>query len=154
MLEFNRIIFVTENDNSEGPLAAVLCKKWLPLEKIEVDSRGLAVVFEEPMNPKTVAVAESNDIEIEHTSKQLQDEDFGQDVLVLVLDEAKKQTVYDEYQDAAINVYTITEYVNEAGSILNPDGGDLSDYAQLYDTVNEATKKVAYKLRESKFQED
>ena len=70
-----------------------------------------------------------------------------------VLDEAKKQTVYDEYP-SAVNVYTITEYVNEDGSILNPDGGDLSDYAQLYDTVNEATKKVAYKLRESKFQED
>ena len=153
MLEFNKIIFITENDNSEGPLAAVLCKKWLPLEKIEVDSRGLAVVFEEPMNPKTVAVAESNDFEIEHTSKQLQDDDFGQDVLALVLDEAKKQTVYDEYP-SAVNVYTITEYVNEAGSILNPDGGDLSDYAQLYDAVNEATKKVAYKLRESKFQED
>ena len=105
------------------------------------------------MNPKTVAVAESNDFEIEHTSKQLQDDDFGQDVLALVLDEAKKQTVYDEYP-SAVNVYTITEYVNEAGSILNPDGGDLSDYAQLYDAVNEATKKVAYKLRESKFQED
>ncbi len=153
MLEFNRIIFITENDNSEGPLAAVLCKKWLPLEKIEVESRGLAVVFEEPMNPKTVAVAESNDLEIEHTSKQLQDDDFGQDVLALVLDEAKKQTVYDEYP-SAVNVYTITEYVNEAGSILNPDGGDLSDYAQLYDAINEATKKVAYKLRESKFQEN
>lgn len=153
MLEFNKIIFITENDNSEGPLAAELCKKWLPLEKIEVISRGLAVVFEEPMNPKTVAVAETNEIEIEHTSKQLKDDDFGEDVLVFVLDEAKKQTVYDEYP-SAVNVYTITEYVNEAGSILNPDGGDLSDYAQLYDAVNDATKKVAYKLRESKFQEE
>lgn len=153
MLEFNKIIFITENDNSEGPLAAVLCKHWLPLEKIDVESRGLAVVFEEPMNPKTVAVAEANDFQIEHTSKQLQDDDFGEDVLALVLDETKKQTVYDEYS-SAVNVYTITEYVNEAGSILNPEGGDLSDYSQLYDTVNEATKKVAYKLRESKFQED
>ena len=70
-------------------------------------------------------------------------------MLVLVLDESRKQTIYDDYA-SAVNVYTITEYVNEAGSIVNPDGEDLDEYANLYATLEDITKKVAYKIRETK----
>lgn len=149
MLEFTKILFVEQTDTSPGPLAAVLLKHYLPLEQVEIDSRGLAVLFPEPMNPKTVAIAASKGLNIERTSKQLEETDFGQDVLVLVLDESKKQTVYDDYTEAK-NVYTLKEYINEAGSVTNPDGGELSDYAKLYDTLDEIIKKLAYKLKQSK----
>lgn len=149
MSDFNKILFVTDSDNSEGPLAAALCKHWLPLQNIEVDSRGLQVAFEEPMNPKMMTIASSKGMNIEHTTKQLQNEEFGDDVLVLVLDESRKQTIYDDYS-SAVNVYTVTEYINEAGSIVNPDGEDLDEYANLYATLEDITKKVAYKLREAK----
>ncbi len=149
MLEFSKILFVTQTDTSPGPLAAVLLKHYLPLEQVEIDSRGLAVLFPEPMNPKTVAIAASKGLSIDRTSKQLEAEDFGQDVLVLVLDESKKQTVYDDYTEAT-NVYTLTEYINESGSINNPDGGELVDYAKLYETLDEIMKKLAYKLKQSK----
>ncbi len=149
MLEFNKIIFITDADDSEGPLAAALCKHWLPLDNVEVDSRGLQVAFEQPMNPKMMTIADSKGMTIEHTTKQLSDEEFGDDVLALVLDESRKQTIYDEYS-SAVNVYTITEYVNESGSILNPDGESLDEYANLYATLEDITKKVAYKLRENR----
>ena len=54
MLEFSKILFVTDMDTSPGPLAATLLKHYLPLEQVNIDSRGLAVLFPEPMNPKTV----------------------------------------------------------------------------------------------------
>ena len=54
--------------------------------------------------------------------------------MVLVLDETKKQGIYDDFAEA-VNVYTLKEYINEQGSITNPDGGELADYAKLYDTV-------------------
>ena len=38
-------------------------------------------------------------------------EDFGKDVLVLVLDETKKQGIYDDFAEA-VNVYTLKEYIN------------------------------------------
>ena len=103
MLEYSKILFVTDMDTSPGPLAAALLKHYLPLENAEIDSRGLAVLFPEPMNPKTVAIAASKGLDINRSSKQLVAEDFGRDVLVLVLDAAKKQTVYDDYTEA-INV--------------------------------------------------
>ena len=67
MLEFSRILFVTETDTSTGPLAASLLNHYLPFERVDIDSRGLAVP--EPMNPKTVAIAASKGLEINRSSK-------------------------------------------------------------------------------------
>ena len=149
MLDYSKILFVTDTDTSPGPLAAVLLKHYLPLEQVDIDSRGLAVLFPEPMNPKTVAIAASKGLDINRTSIQLEAEDFGQDVLILVLDETKKQTIYEDYAEA-VNVYTLTEFINEAGSISNPDGGELSDYAKLYETLDEIIIKLATKLKNTK----
>lgn len=98
------------------------------------------------MNPKIVAIARSKGIEINRTSVQLEGSDFGQDVLVLVLDETKKQGIYDDFVEA-VNVYTLKEYINEQGSITNPDGGELADYAKLYETLDEVIIKLANKLK-------
>lgn len=149
MLEYSKILFVTDVDTSPGPLAAALLRHYLPLEQVEIDSKGLAVGFPEPMNPKTVAIAASKGMDINRSSSQLESEDFGKDVLVLVLDETKKQTVYDDYAEA-VNVYTLREFINEAGSITNPDGGELVDYAKLYETLEDSIVKLAYKLKLSK----
>lgn len=149
MLEFSKILFVTDMDTSPGPLAAVLLRHYLPLERAEIDSRGLAVLFPEPMNPKMVAIAASKGLDINRSSKQLESEDFGKDVLVLVLDASKKQTVYDDYAEAE-NVYTLKEYINEEGSIKNPDGGELADYAKLYETLDDVIKKLVNKLKNIK----
>lgn len=150
MLEYSKILFVTDTDTSTGPLAAAILRHYLPLEKtVEIDSRGLAVLFPEPMNPKTVAIASAKGLTLDRTSEQLVEEDFGTDALVFVLDETKKQSIYDDCSEA-VNVYTLKEYINEAGSIINPDGGELADYAKVYDTLDEIIIKLANKLKQSK----
>ena len=149
MLEYSRILFVTDSDTSSGPLAAALLRHYMVLEQVDIDSRGLVVLFPEPMNPKTVAIAASKGIDLNRSSTQIESSDFGQDVLVLVLDETKKQTVYDDYAEA-VNVYTLKEFINEAGSIINPDGGELVDYAKLYDNLEEVIIRLSYKLKQSK----
>ena len=101
------------------------------------------------MNPKTVAIASAKGLTLDRTSEQLVEEDFGTDALVFVLDETKKQSIYDDYSEA-VNVYTLKEYINEAGSIINPDGGELADYAKVYDTLDEIIIKLANKLKQSK----
>ena len=55
----------------------------------------------------------------------------------------------DDFSEA-INVYTLKEYINEQGSIINPDGGELADYAKLYETIDEVIIKLANKLKYNK----
>ena len=77
------------------------------------ESRGMVVLFPEPYNPKAVAVAAKHNMIIPNNSaKQLLNEDFGNDTLVLAMNSYMKQKIYDEYSEA-INVYTLSEYAGE-----------------------------------------
>lgn len=146
-MDYSKIIFVTKTDTSRGPLAAAILRKRMPIDPEKIQSRGMVVLFPEPMNPKTVAVAAAKGIDIkDYVSVQLEAEDFGKDVLVLVLDDSYKQTVYDEYTEA-VNVYTLKEFINESGSIADPYGGELVDYGKLYENLDDLIKKLVYKLR-------
>ena len=146
MPEYNRVIFITDTDTSEGPLSAAILKKMLPdVERIE--SRGLVVLFPEPMNPKTVAIAASKGIELDGMSTPLSEEDFGEDTILCVLDENRKSQVYEMFP-AASNVYSLMEYINESGSVTNPDGGELADYGRMYEVLEGVILKLAYKLKE------
>lgn len=146
-MDYNKVIFVTKSDTSRGPLAAAVLTKHLGITTIESESRGLVVLFPEPMNPKTVAIAASKGIDLSgYSSKPLQEEDFGKEVLVLVLDENYKQTVYDEFKEA-VNVYTLKEFVNEQGSINDPYGGELVDYGKLYEDLEQVMRKLVAKIK-------
>lgn len=146
-MDYNKVIFVTKSDTSRGPLAAAILTKRLGISNIKSESRGLVVLFPEPMNPKTVAIAASKGLDLSgYTSKALEGADFGNDILVLVLDEGYKQTVYDDFKEA-VNVYTITEFVNETGSISDPYGGELVDYGKLYEDLEEIIRKIVMKIK-------
>ena len=45
MLDYSKILFITDTDTSLGPLAAALLRHYLPLERAEISSKGLVVLF-------------------------------------------------------------------------------------------------------------
>lgn len=146
-MDYEKVIFITKSDTSRGPLAAAVLAKQLGISTIESESRGLVVLFPEPMNPKTVAIAASKGIDLSgYSSRPLQKEDFGKEVLVLVLDESFKQTVYDEFKEA-VNVYTLKEFVNEQGNVNDPYGGELVDYGKLYEDLEQTIYKLVMKIK-------
>lgn len=146
-MDYKKVIFISKSDTSRGPLAAKILENYLKFTEIECDSRGMVVLFPEPMNAKMVAVAASKGIDLsKRSSIELTNNDFGKDTLVLVLDENNKQVVYDEFEDA-VNVYTVTEFINETGSVNDPYGGELGDYGKFYDELDQIMSKVAGKIK-------
>ena len=147
MLDFTKIIFVSKTDTGRGPLACEIMKKMLG-SYAGIESRGLVVLFPEPMNPKMVAIAASKGINLEDRgSVQLTEEDFDSKTLVLTMDEKYKTVIYDDYTNA-VNVYTVKEFVGDDGDLENPYGGELMDYGRVYENLEELTKKVIERLRE------
>lgn len=115
---------------------------------IYAEARGKVVLFEEPANPKAVAIAKSKGISIEdETSKQLSNEDFGEDVLVLVMTDLLKKEIYEEYE-SAINVYSIREFALEAVDVEVTYGGELVDYGELYEHIENLVTKVIVRIKE------
>ena len=99
---------------------------------IEAQSRGLVVLFPEPYNPKVINVLKENGIEVSgENARQLTEDDFGEDTLVLVMTEEQKRRVLADYENAQ-NVYTVGEFTGEIEDIPDPYGGTIDDYAQCF----------------------
>ncbi len=60
MKQYDRIIFVDSDDTTRAPMAKVIMKSKFLLASMEICSRGLVVLFPEPMNQKAEAVLISN----------------------------------------------------------------------------------------------
>ena len=78
------------------------------------ESRGMVVLFPEPYNPKAVVVAAKHNMIIPNNSaKQLLNEDFGNDTLVLAMNSHMKQKIYEEYSACFELIYRLVSNVAE-----------------------------------------
>jgi protein-tyrosine-phosphatase len=146
MLNYNKIIFVSTDNTCLSPLAVAIMEREMNNKNLIIESRGIVVLFPEPVNQKAIAIAKSKGLCIdEHKSKQLESSDFGEDILVLVMNKQQKQKIYEEFKDA-LNVYTLKEFVGEVGDLKTPYGGDLADYGEIYKALERLVIKVKDKI--------
>lgn len=148
MKHYDRLIFVSSSDTCLGPMAEALLKSKYLLEELEIESRGMVVLFPEPVNPKTEEVLQANGLTMEgHAATQLVREDFQTRNLILVMTGAQKQKIEKEF-DNAVNVHTLLEYIGEEGDLISPIGGTLEDYAACFCGMEEIIRKLVIELNE------
>ena len=140
-MKYSRVLFISRDDSTLGPLAAAIFKSICKDESIEAFSRGLVVLFEAPVNPKVEVVLGSHGIEVvSATAKALTEQDFDRNTLVLAMNESQRDVFYESYP--LINVAVLNEYVGEA-EILDPYGGSLMDYEKCFGQLTVVLKKLA-----------
>ena len=139
MNTFKRIIFVSNEDRTRGPMAAAIMINLLKdkEESFLIESRGMVVLFPEPYSPKAVEAAKLRDMNLPSTfSRQLSSEDFAIDTLVLTMEAEQKDKIYRKYPAEARNVFTLSEFAGEPQMVLpNPYGGSDEDYRQCFDVL-------------------
>jgi protein-tyrosine-phosphatase len=125
-------------------------QKFMQGTDILVESRGMVVLFPEPYNPKAVAVAAGHNMIMPSNSTiQLTNEDFDNNVLVLAMDKAMKQKIYETY-DRAINVYTLGEYAGESDrEVPDPYGRGIEEYNRCFEELYELIEKAAKKYNDN-----
>ena len=153
MNTFDKVIFVCNGNTCRSPMAATVMANIK--QDIISESRGMVVLFPEPYNPKAVAVAAKHNIIIPNNSaKQLLNEDFGNDTLVLAMDSSMKQKIYDEYSEA-INVYTLSEYAGEPEQeIKDPYGKGMDQYNACFEIIQSLVTNVASYLNRMSEEKD
>lgn len=116
-----------------------------------IESRGLVVLFPEPLNQKAEAVMISNGINMEgFTATQLTEEDFDEDTLVLAMEHTQKEKILDKYTNAnPAHVHVLTELVGDELEILDPYGGSLQSYGLCYETLRKSIRKLVALLNDS-----
>ena len=150
MKAYDRIIFAEDGGTCRAPMAAGILEEQILNRPVEVLSRGLVVLFPEPLNQKAEAVMISNGLKSEgFMSEQITEEDITDNTLILTMSEESRQKIFElfpnvEKEDVAV----LTEFVGDELEILNPYGGNLQAYGICYETLNKSIKKLVKILNE------
>ena len=91
------------DDTARAPMAkAILQSKELPWP-MEIGSRGLVVLFPQPVNQKVEAVLARNGLSAkDHTTTPLTAEDINDDTLLLVMEDSQREKIREDFPDAPI----------------------------------------------------
>ena len=136
MKKYDRLIFVSNSDTCRGPMAEAILKSKFLLSELEVESRGLVVLFPEPVNQKAEAILASHGLTMkDHTAKMLEQEDFDERTLILVMEDALKQRIFQEHENVQ-NTWQLSEYIKEETDVTEPAGGSLADYGACYELLD------------------
>ncbi len=146
MKKYDKLVFVGKDNTSISPMAEAIAQRAMALEDILVESKGLVVLFPEPVNPKAEAILVSHALSMkEHMSAPFTENEFDERTLILAVTGEVKQQLERDYENP-LNVEVLCSYVGETEDIDNPYGGDLSDYGHCYDRLEELVMKLADKL--------
>ena len=144
--KYRRITFVSGTDCARAPMAAEILRHHELRQEYVVDSRGLVVLFPEPANQKAEAIMKSAQMTLaDHVSRQLDEENFQEDTLILAVDENQKNKILSEY-GREFNVYTLNEFVGDDEEIPDPYGKPLTAYGECFGVLCRLIEKLAEKL--------
>lgn len=149
MVKYKEVVFVCGDNTSLSVAAEEMYRKTARergVKKGVVRSRGVVVLFPEPVNSKMEKASKKRGIDIsEHTSKSLRETDFADSVLCLATSEEYKEKIYKKYKNA-VNVYTMKEFVGLTGDIESPFGGNDESYDNVCNQLQELVGKIIDKL--------
>lgn len=150
MKQYNRVLFVAENGTCRAPMAAGILSEYTLKHPVKIECRGLVVLFPEPLNQKAEAVMISNGINLGNfKSKQLSEEDFTDETLVLTMERIQLEKILEKYENARPeNLFVLTELVGDELEILDPYGGPLQSYGLCYETMRKTIIKLVNLLNE------
>jgi protein-tyrosine phosphatase len=130
-------------------MAEAIYKSLEKSNDMKAFSRGLVVLFGEPINPKAEIVLSKHELELNnHVAKGLKGTDLDETTLVLTMTANQKKKVMESYP-LFTNVFTIKEFAGEIGDVVDPYGGTLVEYEECFIELARLIKKTVYKLLEN-----
>lgn len=142
---YKKIVFVAESGTCREQMAVAILGDVGLKRPVEAVARGLVVLFPEPLNQKAEAVMISNGLLTEgFMSSPLTAEDFGEDTLVLTMEEKHRGKVLEMFAEAdEEHVRVLSEFVGDELEIIDPYGGTLQMYGLCYEMLLASVKKLA-----------
>lgn len=142
-MKYSKVIFLCMGNTYLSPLAEAMYRQFSEGGDVpRTISRGLVVLFSEPISPKVnVALSQHDMLPSSHeNSQQLLQEDITEESLLLTMTFSEKVSLLEKYQPD--HVYTIGEFVGEDTDITDPYGGEEEMYEKCYCDIERRVRKV------------
>lgn len=145
MKRYQKVIFVGEDNLCESIMAEAIMRSIVDERPLEILSRGLVVLFPEPVNSKAVTILENNNLKAGKSySQELKETDITEDTLILVMKEVQAQKVKNTYPDLC-DVELLRTFAGYQGDMITPSG-DLDNYQEVYEHIDLLVKAAARKI--------
>lgn len=142
MKRYRRVVLAGADNVCESIMAEAILKNIVGERPLEVLSRGLVVLFPEPLNPKAVATLEANHLTAaKNYSEELKAEDMTPDTLVLTLKESQAQKIISS-MNPDCDVATLRGFVGYKGDPVTPSG-DMENYQLAFEHLDLLVKAAA-----------
>ena len=147
MKSYDKVIFICTTNTFCSPVAEAVYKEIAPAWLPEAVSRGIVVLFSEPISPKVNVILSSHDIGVSNHkhSMQLHKEDITQDTLMLAMAFSEKVKLMEDF-GLDSNVYTIGEFIGEDTDMVNPYGADDAQYKSFFEEVQKRVERVILRI--------
>lgn len=148
MSQYKNIIIVGTNNTSRSFMAEVILHQLCMenhMEDVEVVSRGLVVLFPEPINPKAADVVREAGFAIrDFQACKLTGKDVEEADLILTITSDEKEKVLKEFETELgeeKRVATLSEFAEESIGIPDPYGKERNDYESCFITIKRMVEK-------------
>lgn len=149
MRRYDKILFVCTDNTAQSLMAEMIFKNMVTDESLQIVSRGLVVLFPEPINPKAEVVLINHGITMEERAAVgLKQNDMDEGTLVLTMNREQQEKITRDY-DVVTNIYTLKGFIEEEGDIMDPYGGTLVEYEECYGELSRVIKKIVIKLKKT-----
>lgn len=148
-----RLIFVCTDNTCLGPIAETIFKHSDHDLDLDVCSRGLVVLFPEPVNPKAETLLATHGMLMgARTTKQFCREEVDSQTLILTMTITQKRRLATDFF-VNDNVFTIKEFAGGHGDVSDPYGKDQAAYEECFAELSNLMEFVIFRLLHGKLPE-
>lgn len=147
-MAYRKLIFVDADGTCRSAMSRIIMKSKFLLTPMEIESRGLVVLFPEPLDAKAGAVLEMYGYDTgDCQAQQLEQKDIAEDVLLLTMEDRQKLKIWEQFENAR-NVYTLAEFIHYTGDILPLYGEPVESYKEWVMTMDKLLDELVICLNE------
>lgn len=148
MVDYRNIIIVGTNNTSRSFMAEAvfhqLCMEY-KMENVEVISRGVVVLFPEPVHPMAAeVVGEAGYLIKDFWASKLTGEEVEKADLILTITADEKDHVMADFKEELEGkdiVFTLSEFADEHVGIPDPYGKEKEDYENCFITIKRMAER-------------
>ncbi len=154
MKSYDKVIFICTANTFCSPVAEAVYREFAPTWLPKAVSRGIVVLFSEPISPKVNIMLSEHEIAVSNhkNSMQLSKEDITPDTLLLTMSFSEKVKVMEDF-GIEENLYTVGEFIEDDADIVNPSGKEDDAYGLFMEDIKKKTERVILRL-EAMYHED